>query len=171
MWMVSFTPQQLYLHGKSPRYPLSRRLGGPQNRSGLREEEKKFLTLPGLQLRPLGVAIPTALSRLPVSSCMSRRIWRKGSWPISRYYPFVTEGTGKTTTNSGWTACDSQDFDQQSSEHRSEVLFARLALSVRETFAKKDDTEDQDIMLFTIWKKKVVVSVLIIKKQNKLRGL
>jgi hypothetical protein len=33
-WVVSFTPQPLYLQGKSPWYPLDRRLGGPQSRSG-----------------------------------------------------------------------------------------------------------------------------------------
>jgi hypothetical protein len=31
--VVSFTPRPLYLQGKSPWYPLSRRLGGPQGRS------------------------------------------------------------------------------------------------------------------------------------------
>jgi hypothetical protein len=30
----SFTLQQLYLYGKSPRYPLSERLGGPQSGFG-----------------------------------------------------------------------------------------------------------------------------------------
>jgi hypothetical protein len=33
-WVVSFTPQPLYPQGKNPWYPLDRRLGGPQNRSG-----------------------------------------------------------------------------------------------------------------------------------------
>jgi hypothetical protein len=33
-WMVNFTPRPLYPRGKSPRYPLDRRLGGPQSRSG-----------------------------------------------------------------------------------------------------------------------------------------
>jgi hypothetical protein len=33
-WVVSFTPRPLYPRGKSPRYPLDRRLGGPQGRSG-----------------------------------------------------------------------------------------------------------------------------------------
>jgi hypothetical protein len=33
-WMVSFTPRPLYPQEKSPLYPLDRRLGGPQNRSG-----------------------------------------------------------------------------------------------------------------------------------------
>jgi len=33
-WVVSFTPQPLYLHGKSPRYPLDRGLGGPKSWSG-----------------------------------------------------------------------------------------------------------------------------------------
>jgi hypothetical protein len=38
--------------GKSPRYPLDRRLGGPQSQSG-RFGEEKILGLPGLELRPL----------------------------------------------------------------------------------------------------------------------
>jgi hypothetical protein len=37
--VVSFTPRPLYPRGKSPRYLLDRRLGGPQSRSGRREEE------------------------------------------------------------------------------------------------------------------------------------
>jgi hypothetical protein len=36
--VVSFTPQPLYLRGKSPRYSLDMRLGGPQSRSGRRRE-------------------------------------------------------------------------------------------------------------------------------------
>jgi len=32
--MVSFTPLPLYPQGTSPWYPLDRRLGGPQSRSG-----------------------------------------------------------------------------------------------------------------------------------------
>jgi hypothetical protein len=38
-WVVNFTPRPLYPRGKSPRYPLDRRLGGPQSRSGRSEEE------------------------------------------------------------------------------------------------------------------------------------
>jgi hypothetical protein len=38
--------------GKSPRYPLYRRLGGPHSRSG-QHGEVNFLTLPGLEPRPL----------------------------------------------------------------------------------------------------------------------
>jgi hypothetical protein len=39
--------------GKSPQYPLVRRLGGP--RAGLDDlEKRKVLTLPGLELQPLG---------------------------------------------------------------------------------------------------------------------
>jgi hypothetical protein len=33
-WVVNFTPRPLYPRGKSPRYPLDRRLGGTQSRSG-----------------------------------------------------------------------------------------------------------------------------------------
>jgi hypothetical protein len=39
-WVVSFMARQLYPQGKSPWYPLDRRLGGPQSRSGHRGEEK-----------------------------------------------------------------------------------------------------------------------------------
>jgi hypothetical protein len=37
---VGLTPRPLYLQGKIPWYPLERRLGGPQNRSGRCVEEK-----------------------------------------------------------------------------------------------------------------------------------
>jgi hypothetical protein len=40
-WVVSFSHQPLYFQGKSPWYPLDRRLGGPQSRSGRGGEEKK----------------------------------------------------------------------------------------------------------------------------------
>jgi hypothetical protein len=48
-WVVSFTPQPLYRQGKSPRYPLDRRLGGPQSRSGRGGEEKNFQPPPGIE--------------------------------------------------------------------------------------------------------------------------
>jgi hypothetical protein len=52
-WLVSFMFGPLYSHGKSLRYPLVRRLGGPS--AGLEVVQKrKFLTLPGLELRTLG---------------------------------------------------------------------------------------------------------------------
>jgi hypothetical protein len=39
-WVVSFTPRPVHLQGKSPWYPLDRRLSGPQSRSGRGGEEK-----------------------------------------------------------------------------------------------------------------------------------
>jgi hypothetical protein len=48
-WPVNFTPRPLYSWGKNSRYPLDRRLGGPQ-----RTTWRKFLALPGLELRPIG---------------------------------------------------------------------------------------------------------------------
>jgi len=39
-------PQLLYPQGKSPMYPLYRRLGGPQNWSGYRVEEKNSFPVP-----------------------------------------------------------------------------------------------------------------------------
>jgi hypothetical protein len=51
-WVVGFTPRPLYPRGESPGYPLDRKLGGPQNRSGRCGE--KILSLPGLELQNLG---------------------------------------------------------------------------------------------------------------------
>jgi hypothetical protein len=39
-------PRPLYLKGKSPSYPLDRRLGGPQSHSGRGGEEKISSPLP-----------------------------------------------------------------------------------------------------------------------------
>jgi hypothetical protein len=39
----------LYPQRKNPWYPLNRRLGGPQNRSGRGGEEKNSQPLPGLE--------------------------------------------------------------------------------------------------------------------------
>jgi hypothetical protein len=52
-WLVSFTLLLLYPRWKNRRYPLHRRLGGPQDRIRRRGEEK-FFPLPWLELRPLG---------------------------------------------------------------------------------------------------------------------
>jgi hypothetical protein len=48
-WVVSFTPWPLYPQGKSPWYPLDRRLGGPQSRSGRGGEEKNSQPAPGIE--------------------------------------------------------------------------------------------------------------------------
>jgi hypothetical protein len=49
-WVVSFTSRPFYLQEESPRYPLNRRLSGPQSRSGRGGEEKNSQILPGLEL-------------------------------------------------------------------------------------------------------------------------
>jgi hypothetical protein len=56
-WVVSFTPRQFYPRGKNPRYPLDRRMGGPQCRSGRRGEAKI--------LDPTGTRTPTPRSSSP----------------------------------------------------------------------------------------------------------
>jgi hypothetical protein len=58
--VVSFTPRE-----KSPWYPLHRRLGGPQRRSGRGGEEKNFQPLPGLEppiIQPVALRYTTELS-------------------------------------------------------------------------------------------------------------
>jgi hypothetical protein len=41
-WVVSFTPRPFYPRGKSPSFPLDRKLGRPQSRRGRGGEEKKL---------------------------------------------------------------------------------------------------------------------------------
>jgi hypothetical protein len=48
-WVISFMPPLLHPQGKSPPYPLYRRLGGPQNRSGRGGEVKNSKLLPGIE--------------------------------------------------------------------------------------------------------------------------
>jgi hypothetical protein len=58
-WVVSFTPRPLYPQGKSPWYPLYRRLGGPQSRSGHDGKEKNSQPPPGIDPRT-PIVQPTA---------------------------------------------------------------------------------------------------------------
>jgi hypothetical protein len=69
-WVASFTPRPLYSQGKSPRYPLDKRLGGPKSRSGRCGVEK--ITCPCREWNPESSArsisdwaIP-ALRQMPV---------------------------------------------------------------------------------------------------------
>jgi hypothetical protein len=55
--VVSFSTLQLYPRGNSPRYPVDRRLGGPQNRLGRYGEEQS--------LTPIGNRIPVPVSSRP----------------------------------------------------------------------------------------------------------
>jgi hypothetical protein len=48
-WGVIFTLQPLYVQGKSPWYPLDRRLDGLQSRSGRGGEEKNSQPPPGIE--------------------------------------------------------------------------------------------------------------------------
>jgi hypothetical protein len=57
-------PAALYPRGKSPRYPLYRRLGGPQTRSGRRGYRKNPLPLWGIEPRPSSQQSDTALTEL-----------------------------------------------------------------------------------------------------------
>jgi hypothetical protein len=66
-WVVSFMPQPLYPQGKSPWYPLDRRLGGAQGQSGHSSEDKNSQPLPELNpliIQPAAQCCTTELSRL-----------------------------------------------------------------------------------------------------------
>jgi hypothetical protein len=51
--MAIFTPRSLYSQGRSPWYPLGRRLSGPQSRSGRGGEEKNSQPPPGINPNPI----------------------------------------------------------------------------------------------------------------------
>jgi hypothetical protein len=48
-WVVSFTPRPLNRQGRSPRYPLDWKLGGPESRSGRGGEDRNFQSPPGIE--------------------------------------------------------------------------------------------------------------------------
>jgi hypothetical protein len=50
-WVVNFAPRQFYTQGKSPRFPLDRRLGGPQSLSENVGEAKNSQFLPEIEPR------------------------------------------------------------------------------------------------------------------------
>jgi hypothetical protein len=61
--VISFTLRPLYTRGKSPCYPLDKRLGGPQSRAGRGGEEKNSQPLPGLEpaiIQPVAQRYTTA---------------------------------------------------------------------------------------------------------------
>jgi hypothetical protein len=68
--VVRFTPWPIYPPGeRAPRYPLDRRLSGPQGRSGRHRDVKILVptdtpTLTPWSFSPQPAAIPTALSGL-----------------------------------------------------------------------------------------------------------
>jgi len=64
--VVSFTPRPLQLWRNSPRYPLDRRLGEPQRRTGGGGEEKNIplLPLPGIESRSPAHSLVTILTEI-----------------------------------------------------------------------------------------------------------
>jgi hypothetical protein len=75
-WVVRFTARPFYSQGKSPWYPLDRRLSRPQSRSGLGDEEKTSQPLPGIKppiIQPVVQRCTTELYRLLFPSSSSTK--------------------------------------------------------------------------------------------------
>jgi len=71
-WVVSFTIRKLYPQGKSPWYPLDRKLCGPQNQSGHSCQERKSQPLLGLKhliIQSAAQRYTTELSQIHLSDC------------------------------------------------------------------------------------------------------
>jgi hypothetical protein len=88
-------PAALYPWGKNPRYPLNRRLGGPQSRSG-RRGQKKNLPLSGIEPR-------TSIARS--SSPQSDTAWATAapgadgqSWQLNTEIRFVSSLDASTNS-------------------------------------------------------------------------
>jgi hypothetical protein len=60
--------------GKSPRYPLDRRLGGPQSRSGRGNEEENFLIPLGIEPRSNSEQAPGAAFRTTVIKLFQHKL-------------------------------------------------------------------------------------------------
>jgi len=70
-WVVSFTPWPPYPQEKNLCYPLDRRLGRRQSRSGCGGEEKNSQSLPELKhpiIQPVAQRCDTELSHVPLNS-------------------------------------------------------------------------------------------------------
>jgi hypothetical protein len=87
--VVSFMPWPLYPQGKSPWYPLYRRLGGPQNWSGHFGEEKN--SQPLLRLKPL-VIQPIAHHYITELSWLLECITCNGKPALEHQHYQVTAG-------------------------------------------------------------------------------
>jgi hypothetical protein len=75
----SFTPRPLYPQGKISWYPLYRRLGRPQSRSGCGGEEKNSQALLGIEpliILPVAQHYSTELSRFLYSMGIGNRAAR-----------------------------------------------------------------------------------------------
>jgi hypothetical protein len=86
-WVVSLTPRPLYPQGKSPWYPLDRRLGKPQSQSGHGGEKKNSKPLPGLEppiMQPVAQRYATEISRLLIVECVSKKKMFRKSIPLIR---------------------------------------------------------------------------------------
>jgi hypothetical protein len=74
--VASFTPRPLCPQGKSPRYPLCRRLGGSKSRSRRCGEEKNLLPLPEIEPRFPGRALKLYASQQEPRRVLSTDTWR-----------------------------------------------------------------------------------------------
>jgi hypothetical protein len=75
--VVRFTPRPLYPQGKSPWYPLDRRLGGPQRQSRRGGEEKNSQALQGIEppiIQPVDQLYTAELSGSLCSFFTSRKM-------------------------------------------------------------------------------------------------
>jgi hypothetical protein len=78
--VVSFTPRPIYPQGKSPWYPLDRRVGGPQSCSAHGGEEKNSQPPPGIE--------PQNPDR-PARSPALYRLSHHGSWDRGKAKHFM----------------------------------------------------------------------------------
>jgi hypothetical protein len=104
-WVMRLTPWPLYPQGKSPLYPLDRRLRGPQSRSGRGGEEKNSQPRPGLEssiIQPVTQRYTTELSQLHKNGrCLSLKNKSGGSKTLNDIFYSIRDSSVGIATDYG----------------------------------------------------------------------
>jgi hypothetical protein len=89
--VVSFRHQLLYPQGKSPWYPLDRRMGGPQSQSGHTGEEKYSQILLAFKppiIQPIAQCYTTELSLIPFIDSMESNLVMMSKFSVTHQIIF-----------------------------------------------------------------------------------
>jgi hypothetical protein len=146
-------PAALYPRGKDPRYPLCRRLGGPQSRSGHRGYRKNPLPLPGAVLispqllascsAPEKFAIITNCNRLHNSPLHTHQIARQFTCAVLslqvKRYPV------KATHHSSFLSVLLEEFPsvvEKTSSDDDLLTYAAIAITLEKKLIKRNLAQD-----------------------------
>jgi hypothetical protein len=93
--MISFTPRSFYSRRNSLPYPMDRRLGGPQGRSGHCRKEKRCTTR---KRRYIYWAIQTSIRIVGLKKFKLRSLFKSMTKIIIQWWLFITSSTAFTVS-------------------------------------------------------------------------